>query len=85
MLDDTIRDTVGALVSSMQHSCLSDNRMFTVTLHNGQTLFEVWFYQKPSIHHLRVFGCQSFRLLRKETRDSKVSPVTSEGVHVGFD
>ena len=61
------------------------NRSVTTTLTNHTTLFEVWFFRKPSITHLRVFGCKAFRLLRKEIRLSKYHPVSAEGVLVGYD
>lgn len=42
------------------------NRCYTRALPDGVTPFETWFYRKPSVRHLRVFGCQCFRLVRKE-------------------
>ena len=61
------------------------NRTLTKAVDNHRTPFKLWHFRKPSVDHLRVFGCQSFRLIRKELRDSKFSPVTSEGVLVGYD
>lgn len=61
------------------------NRTVTTALPNNMTPFEAWHFRKPSIHHLRVFGCLTYSLLRKEIRGSKFNPVSSEGVLVGFD
>ena len=61
------------------------NRIITKTVDEHKTPFEMWHYRKPSVEHLRVFGCQEFRLLRKELRTSKFSAVASGGILVGFD
>ena len=61
------------------------NRCWTKALPIGMTPFESWYFRKPSVSHIRVFGCQCFRLIRKELRHSKFSEVSSEGVLVGFD
>lgn len=60
------------------------NCTITKAVSSFKTPFELWHYRKPSVSHLRVFGCQAFRLVRKELRDSKYAPVTSEGVLVGY-
>lgn len=60
------------------------NRCITTALPDGKTPFEVWFFRKPSVEHLRVFGCQANVLIRKEARSSKFSSLTTEGVLVGF-
>jgi hypothetical protein len=39
------------------------NRTVTKSLADFKTPFEIWHFCKPSISHLRVFGCQSFRLI----------------------
>lgn len=61
------------------------NWCVTKAVEGFQTPFEVWFFGKPSIHHLKVFGCQSFRLIWKEIWSSKYSPVSSVGALVGYD
>lgn len=61
------------------------NRSITVAIPNQKTPFKVWFFRKLSISHLKVFGCKSFRLLRKEIRASKFHPVSADGVLVGYD
>lgn len=60
------------------------NRCITLALPEGKTPFEVWHFRKPTISHLQVFGCQAFRLIRKELRQSEFSAVSSEGILVGF-
>lgn len=61
------------------------NRCCTKALPDGITPFESWFFRKPSLNYIRVFGCQCFRLIWKPLRDSKFLEVSSEGVLVGFD
>ena len=61
------------------------NRTITKAVPGFKTPFELWHFRKPSIDHLRVFGCKSYRIIRKELRESKYSQVSSEGVLVGFD
>lgn len=47
------------------------NRTVTKAVPDSVTLFEKWHFRRPSLNHLRVFGCQSFRLIKKELRDFK--------------
>lgn len=61
------------------------NRTITTAVSADRTPFEIWHFRKPSISHLRVFGCKAYRLIRKELRSSKFEPVSSEGILVGFD
>lgn len=61
------------------------NRSITKAVSNFRTPFEVWYFRKPSVNHLKIFGCQAFRFIRKELRQSKYSPVSSQGVLVGYD
>lgn len=44
----------------------------------------MWNFRKPNVKHLKVFGCLAHRLIRKENRENKYAPVTSEGVLVGY-
>lgn len=78
----------GAPQSFWYLSCLMavflTNRTVTKALSGLQTPFEVWYFRKPSLNHLRVFGCQAYRLIRKELRKSKYTPVASLGVLVGY-
>lgn len=60
------------------------NRTITAAVSGNRTPFEVWNFRKPSIKHLKVFGCQTFTLIRKDVRESKYSPVSSEGILLGF-
>lgn len=60
------------------------NRTSTTSLPNNRTPFESWHYRTPSVHHLRVFGCQVFIHKRKEVRESKYLPISSEGILLGF-
>lgn len=58
-------------------------RVITAALPESMTPFEAWHHRKPSLAHLRVFGCRAYQLIRKELRRSKCTPVSSEGVLVG--
>lgn len=60
------------------------NRTVTSSLANNVTPFEMWNFRKPSVNHLKIFGCRAFTLIRKEVRESKYSPVSSIGILVGF-
>ena len=33
------------------------NRMVTSALKSGQTPYQLWYGKKPSLRHVRVFGC----------------------------
>lgn len=61
------------------------NRTMTSALSEKRTPFEAWHYRKPSVDHLRVFGCLAYSLIRKELRGSKFGPVSSRGVLLGFE
>lgn len=60
------------------------NRSITTALKDGITAYEMWNFRKPSVNHLKVFGCLAHRLIRKELRNNKYSPVTSSGVMIGY-
>jgi transposase InsO family protein len=44
------------------------NRLPTVAL-DGMTPFEAFYGYKPSLHHLRVFGCRAYALIPKSQRN----------------
>ena len=48
-------------------ACYLKNRSPTLALVD-KTPYEVWSSQKPSIAHLRVFGCEAFMHVPKEKR-----------------
>lgn len=48
------------------------------------TPYEIWHKQKPSINHLRIFGCAAQLLIRKSQRGGKFEEVTEDGVLLGF-
>lgn len=63
-------------------ACHVRNRMPTAALDN-QTPFEAFHGHKPSLDHLRVFGCRAFALIDKSKRtkfDVKARPC----VHLGY-
>ena len=49
-------------------ACYLKNRSPTSTLVD-KTPYEVWSGQKPSIAHLRVFGCEAFMHVLKENKE----------------
>lgn len=61
------------------------NRSIITAVSDNRTPFEVWYFRKPCISHLRVFGCKPYQHIHKEVRHSKFEPVSSEGVLVGYD
>lgn len=61
------------------------NRTITASASGHRTPFEIWHYRKPSISHLKNFGCKAFRLIRKELWSSKFEAVAAKGVLVGFE
>ncbi len=54
-------------------ACLTSNfignRLITAALPDNKTPYEVWRFRKPSVAHLRVFGCLVHRVIRKELRE----------------
>jgi hypothetical protein len=58
------------------------NRVPTRTL-NGITPFEAWTGAKPSLDHLRVFGCKAYVHVPDATR-SKLEPKAIECVFIGY-
>ena len=49
----------------------------------GQTPYEVWFGSKPSISHLRPFGCKAFPLNKKPSK-GKFERSSKPCVFVGY-
>ena len=49
----------------------------------GKTPFEAWFGQKPTMSHLRVFGCLCYVLVPAEKR-TKLEKRSMPGVFVGY-
>lgn len=72
-------------VQACQNALFLTNRIVTAALSENWTPFEAWHYRKPSINHIRGFGCLAYSLIRNEIKGSKFSPVSSHGVLVGFD
>lgn len=47
------------------------------------TLYEAWWGIKPSLNHLRIFGCSAFIHAEKHTR-TKLQPKSRPGMFVGY-
>ena len=46
------------------------NRLPTASLPSNKTPYEVAFGKKPSLQHLRVFGCRAYVMIQKDQRKS---------------
>lgn len=44
---------------------------------------EVWSGRRPSVSHLRIFGCKAFSLIPKQLRH-KLEATLKEGIMVGY-
>jgi chemotaxis protein histidine kinase CheA len=56
----------------------------TLTAEN-MTRHEAWTGHKPSVSHLRVFGCDVYRHIMRDQRANKMSVTSRIGVFVGYD
>jgi hypothetical protein len=56
----------------------------TMTVEN-MTRHEAWTGHKPSISHLRVFGCDVYRHILRDQRTNKMSVTSRAGVFIGYD
>ena len=51
----------------------------------GKTRYELYHGNKPSIAHMRVFGCDVQRQIPSNSRKDKLSEVSLPGIFVGYD
>ncbi|KAK8936281.1 hypothetical protein KSP39_PZI013961 [Platanthera zijinensis] len=58
------------------------NRSPTRSLEN-MTPYEAWYKRKPSVSHLRIFGCTAYRHIPKEGR-KKLDTKAEKGVFLGY-
>ena len=63
-------------------ACYLKSRSPTLALVD-KTPYEVWFGQKPSVAHVRVFGCEAFVHVPKEKR-SKLDNKAEKCIFVGY-
>ena len=61
------------------------NRCVPSTGNRTITPEESWTGNKPSIKHMRVFGCNAYRHIMKKHRDNKLAPVARPGIFIGYD
>lgn len=59
------------------------NRSPTKSL-DGKTPFEVWYGRKPSVRHLRTFGCKVFAK-RIQPGITKLADRSTPGVFLGYE
>lgn len=52
---------------------------------NGVTAYEKWFSSKPQVKHLRIFGCDAYMHVPKESQTSKYNPRSKKLLFVGYD
>ena len=69
-------------VVAVDTACYLKNRSPTSTLVD-KTPYEVWSSQKPSVAHLRVFGCEAFMHVPKEKR-RKLDNKAEKCIFVGY-
>lgn len=70
---------------AIHHTVFLDNKTITSALRLQRTPHEMWYDNKPTIDHIQPFGCLAYRLIRKEVRGGKLSPVSSPSVLIGID
>ncbi|GJS38593.1 retrovirus-related pol polyprotein from transposon TNT 1-94 [Tanacetum coccineum] len=63
-------------------ACYTQNRSIIVKRHN-KTSYELLHLKKPSISHLKVFGCVCF-ILNSKDHPSKFAPKADEGILLGY-
>ncbi|MEO5660525.1 MAG: reverse transcriptase domain-containing protein, partial [Polaromonas sp.] len=61
------------------------NRCVPSTGNRTITPEESWTGNKPSIKHMRVFGCNAYRHMMKKYRNNKLAPVVRPGIFIGYD
>lgn len=62
-----------------------DNQTLSLSYNEGKkTPFEARTGRKPSISHIKIFGCAVEYIIRKSQRDTKFSQVTKSGVFLGY-
>lgn len=49
-----------------------------------KTPYELWYGEKPSLGHLRIFGCAAYRLIPKQFRESKFSRTSVKCILLGY-
>ena len=59
------------------------NRSLTSSLPSTVTPYELWHNKKPSIHHLRVFGCRAYVYVQKDQRKS-LEPYSLKCIFLGY-
>ena len=59
------------------------NRSPTSSLPSTVTPYELWHNKKPSIHHLRVFGCRAYVHVQKDQRKS-LEPHSLKCIFLGY-
>jgi hypothetical protein len=64
------------------HANYVRNRVSTCAI-KGKTPYEVFWGRKPSLEHLKPFGCLVFVLIHKELRDGKFDATSLPGVVIG--
>ena len=59
------------------------NRLPTASLPSNKTPYEVAFGKKPSLQHLRVFGCRAYVMIQKDQRKS-LQPHSMACIFLGY-
>jgi hypothetical protein len=60
-------------------------RNLSAVANHDKTPHELWFGTVPDVSHLRIFGSKCYVMLDKSKRDGKFTPVSQEGIFLGYD
>ena len=61
------------------------NRFPTRSIASGTTPYELWHGSKPSVAHLRTWGCIAYVHVQKDQRAGKLAPHSQKCVFVGYE
>ena len=87
-------DTVRTMMAQSQlgeelwgEACMNYNytRNKLPTVGRSKSPDEIWYKQKPDVHHLRMFGEECFAHVIPKDRDSKLSPRATKAIFLGYD
>ena len=55
------------------------------TTQQGKSPYELWYYKKPKISHLRIIGCECYVHIPKQRRVRKLDRKAQKGILIGYD
>src|SRR5947208_834877 len=60
------------------------NRSPSSSIQKGTTHYELFYRKKPSLSHLKTFGCQVYYTVAKEIRKGKLDIRSRQAVFIGY-